>query len=115
MAACTDNRARLYDTRQKQIVKTFSGHRQWLYSTAWLWNSQEGEAPHSGGTLFATSSEDATVHVFDLRCSSTALLTLDTQHTDGVLDVTYVGRSILASGGKDNQTKSISLTNEGAL
>lgn len=112
LTACTDNRARLYDTRQKDVVKTFGGHRQWLYATTWLWKAEEGDAPHSGGSLFATCSEDATVRVYDLRCTNTALLTLDTLHTDGVLDVTYVGQSLIASGGKDNKTKSFSLTKE---
>lgn len=115
LAACTDNRARLYDTRQRDVIKTFSGHRQWLYGVAWLWNRVEGDASHSGGSLFATSSEDATVRVYDLRCTNTALLTLDAMHTDGVLDVTYVGQSVIASGGKDNKTKSFSLMKDGSL
>lgn len=114
LAGCTDNRARLYDPRQRTAVKTFGGHRQWLYSVAWLWNREEGDAPHSGGALFATSSEDATVRVYDLRCTNTALLTLDALHTDGVLDVTYVGQSTIASCGKDNKTKSFSLEKDGA-
>lgn len=113
LAACTDNRARLFDSRQKASVKTFGGHRQWLYSATWLWNREEGDAPHSGGSLFATSSEDSTVRVYDLRCTNTALLTLDTLHTDGVLDVTYAGQSTIASCGKDNKTKSFSLLKEG--
>ncbi|KPA73988.1 WD repeat protein [Leptomonas pyrrhocoris] len=112
LSACTDNRARLYDTRQKEVVKTFSGPRQWLYSVAWLWDVQEGNAEHSGGSLFAMASEDATVRVYDLRSTNTALLTLDTMHTDGVLDVTYVGQSIIASCGKDNKTKSFALSQE---
>jgi ribosome biogenesis protein len=112
LSACTDNRARLYDTRQKEVVKTFSGPRQWLYSVAWLWDAQEGSAAHSGGSLFAVASEDATVRVYDLRSTNTALLTLDSLHTDGVLDVTYVGQSIIASCGKDNKTKSFALSKE---
>lgn len=112
LAACTDNRARLYDTRQRDVVKTFSGPRQWLYSVAWLWDAQEGNAEHSGGSLFAVSSEDATVRVYDLRSTTTALLTLDALHTDGVLDVTYAGQSIIASCGKDNKTKSFALSKE---
>ncbi|KPI90346.1 putative WD repeat protein [Leptomonas seymouri] len=112
LSACTDNRARLYDTRQKEVVKTFSGPRQWLYSVAWLWNAQEGNAEHSGGSLFAVASEDATVRVYDLRSTNTALLTLDAMHTDGVLDVTYAGQSIIATCGKDNKTKSFALSKE---
>ncbi|AIO00612.1 hypothetical protein LPMP_310200 [Leishmania panamensis] len=112
LSACTDNRARLFDTRQRGVVKTFSGPRQWLYSVTWLWDAQEGDAEYSGGSLFALASEDATVRVYDLRCTNTALLTLDTMHTDGVLDVTYVGQSIIASCGKDNKTKSFALSRE---
>ncbi|CAJ08198.1 conserved hypothetical protein [Leishmania major strain Friedlin] len=115
LSACTDNRARLFDTRQKDVVKTFSGSCQWLYSVVWLWDAQEGDAEHSGGSLFAVASEDATVRVYDLRCTNTALLTLDAMHTDGVLDVTYVGQSIIASGGKDNKTRSFALSKEGLL
>lgn len=110
LAACTDNRCRLYDTRQRDVVKAFGGPRQWLYSVAWLWDAQEGNAEHSGGSLFAVASEDATVRVYDLRSTNTALLTLDALHTDGVLDVTYVGQSIIASCGKDNKTKSFALS-----
>lgn len=115
LSACTDNRARLFDTRQKDVVKTFGGPRQWLYSVAWLWDAQEGDAEHSGGSLFAVASEDATVRVYDLRCTNTALLTQDALHTDGVLDVTYAGQSIIASCGKDNKTKSFALSKEGLL
>lgn len=113
LAGCTDNRCRLYDSRQRAVVKTFGGHRQWLYAATWLWDREEGDAPHSGGALFATSSEDGTVRVYDLRCTNTALLTLDALHTDGVLDVTYAGQSTIASCGKDNKTKSFSLLKEG--
>ncbi|KAK7197808.1 WD repeat protein [Novymonas esmeraldas] len=118
LSACTDNRARLFDTRQKSVVKTFSGPRQWLYSAAWLWDAEGGEAEHSGGGgggLFAIASEDATVRVYDLRCTNTALLTLDAMHTDGVLDVTYVGQSIIASCGKDNKTKSFALGKDASI
>ncbi|RNF00717.1 ribosome biogenesis protein YTM1 [Trypanosoma rangeli] len=108
ITACTDNRARLYDTREKKIVKTFSGHRQWLYAATWAWRREEGE--QGGSHLFATASEDSTVRVWDLRSTSAALLTLDTMHTDGVLDVTYAGGSQIASGGKDNKTRSFSLS-----
>lgn len=113
LSACTDNRARLYDTRQRDVVKTFSGPRQWLYSVTWLWDAREGNAEHSGGSLFAVASEDATVRVYDLRSTNMALLTLDALHTDGVLDVTYVGQSVIASCGKDNKTKSFALSREG--
>lgn len=110
MAAFTDNRARLYDSRTNgNAVKTFSGHRQWLYATCWIWNRAEGD---NEGNLFATASEDACVRVYDLRSTSVPLLTLDTLHTDGVLDVTYVGNSLVASCGKDNKTKSFSVTKE---
>ncbi|KEG09070.1 ribosome biogenesis protein YTM1 [Trypanosoma grayi] len=112
LAACTDNRARLYDTRERNVVKTFSGHRQWLYAATWMWRWEEGE--RGAAHLFATASEDSTVRVWDLRSASAALLTLDTMHTDGVLDVTYVGESQIASCGKDNKTKSSSLS-KGAL
>lgn len=113
LAGCTDNRARLFDSRQqKAVMKTFSGHRQWIYSVCWLWNREEGESQSSGGELFATASEDATLRIYDLRSTTTALLTLDTQHTDAILDVTYAGQSVIASGGKDNKTKSFSLTKE---
>ncbi|KAG5471895.1 hypothetical protein CUR178_02560 [Leishmania enriettii] len=115
LSACTDSRARLFDTREKGSVKTFSGPRQWLYSVTWLWDAQEGDAGHSGSHLFAVASEDATVRVYDLRCVNTALLTLDAMHTDGVLDVTYVGQSTIASCGKDNKTKSFALSKEGLL
>ncbi|KAG5471250.1 hypothetical protein LSCM1_01323 [Leishmania martiniquensis] len=115
LAACTDSRARLFDTREKVCVKTFGGPRQWLYSVAWLWDAQEGDAGHGSSHLFAVASEDATVRVYDLRCANTTLLTLDTMHTDGVLDVTYVGHSVIASCGKDNKTKTFALGREGLL
>lgn len=110
LAACTDNRARLFDSRKKDAAHTFSGHRQWLYAASWVWNKQEGDA--TNGSLFATASEDACIRVFDLRSTSAPLLTLDTLHTDGVLDITYVGNSLMASCGKDNKTKSFSVTKE---
>lgn len=110
IAACTDNRARLYDTRESgKIIKTFSGHRQWLYAASWIWEKTEGE---SVGNLFATASEDACVRVFDLRSTAVPLLTLDTLHTDGVLDVTYVGNGHVASCGKDNKVKSFLVNKE---
>lgn len=105
LAAFTDNRARLYDSRQKETVRTFGGHRQWLYNVCWLWKKEED----ASGRLFATCSEDACVRVYDLRSTSTPLLCLDALHTDGVLDVTYVGNSLVASCGKDNKTKSFSV------
>lgn len=110
MAAFTDNRARLYDSRvHGKEVKTFSGHRQWLYAACWVWNKSEAD---NEGNLFVTASEDACVRVYDLRSTSAPLLTLDTLHTDGVLDVTYVGNSLVASCGKDNKTKSFSVSKE---
>ncbi|ORC84745.1 ribosome biogenesis protein YTM1 [Trypanosoma theileri] len=116
LAACTDNRARLYDTREKNTIKTFSGHRQWLYAATWMCRREEGtDAAAAAAHLFATASEDSTVRVWDLRSTSSALLTLDTMHTDGVLDVTYVGDSQIASCGKDNKTKTLSLSKEGIL
>lgn len=108
IAGFTDNRARLFDSRQKEPIKTFSGHRQWLYAVSWIWHKNEGET----GNLFSTASEDGCVRIYDLRSTSSALLTLDTLHTDGVLDVTYVGNSLVASCGKDNKTKSFSVTKE---
>ncbi|KAH9600938.1 NLE protein [Trypanosoma melophagium] len=116
LAACTDNRARLYDTREKNVIKTFSGHRQWLYAATWLCRHEEGaDAAAAAAHLFATASEDSTVRIWDLRSTSAPLLTLDTMHTDGVLDVTYVGDSQIASCGKDNKTKTFSLSKEGLL
>ncbi|EPY33194.1 ribosome biogenesis protein YTM1 [Strigomonas culicis] len=112
LTACTDNRARLYDSRQKALVKTFSGHRQWLYSAAWIWDEADEHAESGSGVLFATGSEDGTVRVFDLRSTAGALLTMDALHTDGVLDVTYAGESFIVSCGKDNKTRSFSLSKE---
>jgi ribosome biogenesis protein len=106
LVGATDNRIRLYDCRQKDVVKTFSGHRQWVYSVAWLWRADEQQG---AANVFASASEDATVRIWDLRCTSSALVTLDALHTDGVLDVCYVGGSEIASGGKDNKTKTFSL------
>ncbi|KAH8610903.1 WD domain [Trypanosoma vivax] len=111
IAACTDNRARLYDPRASSsgvATKTFSGHKQWLYAAAWLWRSDEVES--HGGNFFATASEDATVRLWDLRCTTHALLTLDRLHTDGVLDLTYAGAGTIVSCGKDNSTKSSQCT-----
>eukprot|EP00796_Vickermania_ingenoplastis_P003596 gene3596-2537_t len=90
IGAFTDNRARLFDSRQREAVKTFSGHRQWLYAASWLWNSEE----KTDNNLFATSSEDSCVRIFDLRCTTAPLLTLDTIHTDGILDVSYFPRML---------------------
>jgi len=114
LAGCTDNRVRLYDSRQAAVVKTFAGHRQWVYGVSWLWRRDDTIANASAGSLFTSASEDATVRVWDLRSTSSALVTLDSLHTDGVLDVTYVGNSEIASGGKDNRTKTFSLRKEGA-
>ncbi|CCW65803.1 unnamed protein product [Phytomonas sp. EM1] len=114
LAACTDNRARLYDTRGKHVIKTFSGARQWLYAATWLWRREEADTSATTN-LFATSSEDGTVRVYDLRSTSTALLTLDTPHTDGVLDVGYAGGSTIVSCGKDNRTRSFVVAKEALI
>lgn len=103
----SDNRVRLYDTRQKAVAKTFTGHRQWVYGVTWLWRDDEAGA--ASNNCFATCSEDATVRVWDLRCLSAALITQDHLHTDGVLDVTYCGQNEIASGGKDNKTKTFTI------
>lgn len=101
----SDNRVRLYDTRQKTVAKTFTGHRQWVYGVTWLWREED----QTTSNCFATSSEDSTVRVWDLRCPSAALITQDHLHTDGVLDVTYCGQNEIASGGKDNKTKTFAI------
>ncbi|EPY24988.1 ribosome biogenesis protein YTM1 [Angomonas deanei] len=110
LTACTDNRARLYDTREKECTKTFSGHRQWLYSVCWLWGRDQQDDQKSN--LFSTCSEDATVRVYDLRSTSGPLLTLDTIHTDGVLDVTCAGNDTIVSCGKDNKTKASTISKD---
>ncbi|CCW71632.1 unnamed protein product [Phytomonas sp. Hart1] len=111
LAACTDNRARLYDTRGKEVVKTFGGARQWLYAATWLWRREEAETAATAN-LFATGGEDGAVRVYDLRSTTAALLTLDNLHTDGVLDVSYAGGSTIVSGGKDNRTQSFTVSKE---
>jgi ribosome biogenesis protein YTM1 len=110
----TDNRVRLYDPRVGDkttcAVKTWAGHRQWVYSVAWLWRSEEADqASAANATLFASASEDATLRIWDLRSTAAALITLDSLHSDGILDVTYAGSMKLATGGKDNRTKSVSV------
>jgi ribosome biogenesis protein YTM1 len=111
----TDNRIRLYDPRasgNNSVVKVWAGHRQWVYSVAWLWRREEDNAamqPSTSTTLLASASEDATLKIWDLRSTSSALLTLDSLHTDGILDVTYAGGMKLACGGKDNRTKSVTV------
>lgn len=109
LVGSTDNRIRLFDSRQKSVAKTFAGHRQWVYSVAWMWRADEPHGASIPSNLFASASEDATVRIWDLRSMSSALITLDALHTDGVLDVCYVGNSEIASGGKDNKTKTFSL------
>ena len=109
LTGCTDNKIRMYDTRQKGAVKTFSGHRQWVYGVTWMWREEEQGGAPAGENLFASSSEDATVRVWDLRCVSAPLMVKDMLHTDGVLDVTYCGKNEVASCGKDNRTKSFSV------
>ena len=120
LTANTDNRLRLYDPRARvPIVKLFTGHRQWCYSAAWLWRREEngsvGGESASSANHFVSVSEDATLRVWDLRCASGALLTLDRLHTDGILDVTYVGNNEVASGGKDNKTKTFTLERAAAI
>jgi ribosome biogenesis protein YTM1 len=117
----TDNRVRLYDPRARvPVVKVFTGHRQWCYGVAWLWRREQGSASAAGETAqsanhFVSVSEDATLRVWDLRCTSGSLLTLDHLHTDGILDVTYVGGNEIASGGKDNKTKTFMLERAAAV
>eukprot|EP00758_Cryptobia_borreli_P003657 Tbor_TRINITY_DN3895_c0_g1::TRINITY_DN3895_c0_g1_i1::g.5701::m.5701/K14863/YTM1, WDR12; ribosome biogenesis protein YTM1 len=108
LVGCTDNRIRMYDSRQKNVVKSLSGHRQWVYGVTWLWRDDEKGAGDMSN-MFASSSEDATVRVWDTRCLSAPLITQDRLHTDGVLDVTYCGNNEIASGGKDNKTKTFSV------
>lgn len=110
VAGCTDNRVRLFDSRSAGCVRSMAGHRQWVYAVAWCWRA--GDASHPG-ELFLSAGEDATVRVWDTRCTAAALTTLDKMHTDGVLDVTYVGNLEAASGGKDNKTKTFSLVRNG--
>eukprot|EP00672_Neobodo_designis_P027804 CAMPEP_0174828050 /NCGR_PEP_ID=MMETSP1114-20130205/1101_1 /TAXON_ID=312471 /ORGANISM="Neobodo designis, Strain CCAP 1951/1" /LENGTH=485 /DNA_ID=CAMNT_0016061751 /DNA_START=33 /DNA_END=1490 /DNA_ORIENTATION=+ len=117
LAGHTDNRIRLYDPRSsskdKSVLKVWVGHRQWVYGVEWLWRAEEDAAGAVGAssstTLMASASEDATLRVWDLRATASPLLTLDALHTDGILDVTYAGSMKLASGGKDNRTKSVSI------
>lgn len=109
LAGCTDNKIRMYDTRQKGAIKTFSGHRQWVYGVTWMWREEEQGGAPAGENLFASASEDATVRVWDLRCLTGPLMVKDMIHTDGVLDITYCGKNEVASCGKDNRTKSFSV------
>lgn len=119
LCACTDNRARLIDSRSKDVIKVFSGHRQWLYSCTWLDDTFSASSTNSSsannnnsGSLLATCSEDATIKVYDLRCATLPLLDIDHLHTDGVLDITYCGQSMMASGGKDNKLKTCSVAKQ---
>ena len=94
------------------MLKVWVGHRQWIYGVEWLWRSEEeaaGVGSSGTTTLMASASEDATLRIWDLRSTASPLLTLDSLHTDGILDVTYAGSMKLASGGKDNRTKSVSI------
>ena len=113
---------------------TWSGHRQWIYSVDWCWRQDDvagsggAIAGSTDGPLLVSASEDATVKVWDLRSTRGALATIDATtntnysksrndfnsegsggHTDGVLSVHYVGAGIVASGGKDNKTRTTSL------
>jgi ribosome biogenesis protein YTM1 len=107
----TDNRLRLFDARagKSAVAKTWTGHRQWVYSVDWCWRADD--AP-GNGNLLVSAGEDSTVRVWDLRSTSSALLTLDSLHTDGVLSVAYAGNGQVASGGKDNKTKTFTLENQ---
>jgi ribosome biogenesis protein YTM1 len=114
LAGHTDNRVRLYDPRVtgkdgKSVLKVWVGHRQWVYGVEWLWRQEEEAGASSSTTLMASTSEDATMRIWDLRSTATPLLTLDSLHTDGILDVTYAGSMKLATGGKDNRTKSVTV------
>jgi len=112
LACNTDNRIRLYDPRHsKPIVKTFAGHRQWCYAAAWQTRREEAD---SASLIFASASEDATVRLWDLRCTSTSLRTLDRLHTDGVLDISYAGEQHFVSGGKDNKLRTFTVDRSGA-
>ena len=108
----TDNRLRMFDTRANRIVTAWSGHRQWVYSVCWLARDDDPSPINSSQPMLASASEDATVRVWDLRSTYGALMTFDKIHNDGVLCVAYGGNATIVSCGKDNRTKTVSVTKE---
>eukprot|EP00757_Euglenozoa_sp_SAG-D1_P022701 gene22701-166_t len=119
----TDNKIRLWDQRLKKSVSAFRGHKQWIHSVTWCW--REGEPLVAQNTTsplnpsldfkFVSGSEDGSLKVWDLRSLSAPLLSLEMEHTDGVLDVTYVGQDTVASAAKDNTLRTTKLFKGGDL
>ena len=60
----SDNRARMWDAREKRSVKTFAGHLGWIYSAKW---APQGCIGNTSSNLFVTGAEDAAINLFDVR------------------------------------------------
>eukprot|EP00759_Apiculatamorpha_spiralis_P024991 PhF_6_TR28117/c0_g1_i2/m.41594/K14863/YTM1, WDR12; ribosome biogenesis protein YTM1 len=95
----TDGKIRVWDLRTRKGVFAFPGHKQWVYSVAYV-----------DADRCVSTSEDATARLWDLRVPNGAMLVMDTQHTDGIFDVCTAGEKTLATASKDNTVKLVSVT-----
>eukprot|EP01064_Diplonema_japonicum_P020124 TRINITY_DN2918_c0_g1_i1.p1 TRINITY_DN2918_c0_g1~~TRINITY_DN2918_c0_g1_i1.p1 ORF type:complete len:427 (+),score=103.78 TRINITY_DN2918_c0_g1_i1:41-1321(+) len=98
----SDNRARLWDIREKKVIKSFSGHTGWVYSIKWC--PEEGNL----GTSFVTAAEDSALNYFDVR--AVRPLSTHTPHTDGILSLSFTAPTTVASASKDTKVKTTTLS-----
>eukprot|EP01061_Rhynchopus_euleeides_P001407 TRINITY_DN10996_c0_g1_i1.p1 TRINITY_DN10996_c0_g1~~TRINITY_DN10996_c0_g1_i1.p1 ORF type:complete len:449 (+),score=177.24 TRINITY_DN10996_c0_g1_i1:170-1516(+) len=101
----SDNRARVWDIREKRSIRTFSGHLGWVYCAKW---APKGCIGNTSSNLFVTGAEDAALNLYDIRAQR-PLATHD-MHTDGVLGVTFTRQSTAASASKDTTVRTTTLT-----
>ena len=129
----SDNRSRVWDSREKRPIKTYSGHMGWVYSAKW---APAGCLGSSSSNLFVTAAEDAAINLYDIRsqvcfalfvcvtdfvfccwlmythsCTSPQRpLATHQVHTDGVLGVCFTQTSTVASCSKDTTVRTTTLT-----
>eukprot|EP00760_Papus_ankaliazontas_P024384 PhM_4_TR2279/c0_g1_i1/m.74148/K14863/YTM1, WDR12; ribosome biogenesis protein YTM1 len=91
----TDSKVRLWDSRTAaKATHVLKGHKSWIYSVAYC-----------GEHRIVSCAEDCTVRLWDSRVPNGAMLVMDTQHGDGVLDLATAGPSMIATASKDNTVK----------
>eukprot|EP01062_Namystynia_karyoxenos_P065847 TRINITY_DN59901_c0_g1_i1.p1 TRINITY_DN59901_c0_g1~~TRINITY_DN59901_c0_g1_i1.p1 ORF type:complete len:429 (+),score=110.66 TRINITY_DN59901_c0_g1_i1:73-1359(+) len=98
----SDNKARLWDTRQQRPAKSFAGHSGWIYDVRWCPPGCPG-----GAQQFVSASEDGEIHVHDLR----APRHLGSHHTheDAVLGLCFATHDCVWSASKDTTARSTTL------